>query len=108
MFLATLFYLPNPLSSNTNSFVNLATDGLPAIALGVDPADKDIMRQQPREKNESIFARGLVEKIVIRGCLIGLCTLLSFMVGRYYRMDLETCRTISIMYISYVSTYTCI
>ena len=37
-------------------FVNLATDGLPAIALGIDPADKDIMRQAPREKNEGIFA----------------------------------------------------
>ncbi|OAV39410.1 calcium-transporting ATPase YloB [Clostridium saccharobutylicum DSM 13864] len=91
MFLATLFYLPNPLSPIQILLVNLATDGLPAIALGVDPAESDIMRQQPREKGESIFARGLVEKIIVRGTLIGLCTLLSFMVGRYYGMNLETC-----------------
>ena len=96
MFLATLFYLPNPLSPIQILLVNLATDGLPAIALGVDPAENDIMRQQPREKNESIFARGLVEKILVRGSLIGLCTLLSFMVGRYYGMDLDTCRTLAL------------
>ena len=79
MFLASLFYLPNPLTPIQILFVNLATDGLPAIALGVDPPDKDIMRQSPREKNEGIFARGLWEKIIVRGSLIGVCTLLSFM-----------------------------
>lgn len=96
MFLASLFTLPNPLSPIQILFVNLATDGLPAIALGVDPADKDIMRQQPRDKKEGIFARGLVEKILVRGSLIGICTLLSFMIGRYYGMDLATCRTITL------------
>ena len=95
MFLASLFYLPNPLTPIQILFVNLATDGLPAIALGVDPPDKDIMRQSPREKNEGIFARGLWEKIIVRGSLIGVCTLLSFMSGRYYGMDLVTCRTIT-------------
>lgn len=95
MFLASLFYLPNPLTPIQILFVNLATDGLPAIALGVDPPDKDIMRQSPREKNEGIFARGLWEKIIVRGNLIGVCTLLSFMSGRYYGMDLATCRTIT-------------
>ena len=96
MFLASLFYLPNPLTPIQILFVNLATDGLPAIALGVDPPDKDIMRQSPREKNEGIFARGLWEKIIVRGSLIGVCTLLSFMSGRYYGMDLATCRTIAL------------
>ena len=95
MFLSSLFYLPNPLTPIQILFVNLATDGLPAIALGVDPPDKDIMRQSPREKNEGIFARGLWEKIIVRGSLIGVCTLLSFMSGRYYGMDLATCRTIT-------------
>lgn len=96
MFLASLFYLPNPLTPIQILFVNLATDGLPAIALGVDPADKDIMMQQPREKGEGIFARGLWSKITVRGCLIGICTLLSFMTGRLYGMDLATCRTLAL------------
>ena len=97
MFLASIFYLPNPLTPIQILFVNLATDGLPAIALGVDPSDKDIMMQQPREKGESIFSRGLWSKIVIRGCLIGICTLLSFMTGRLYGMDLATCRTLALI-----------
>ena len=97
MFLASIFYLPNPLTPIQILFVNLATDGLPAIALGVDPPDKDIMMQQPREKGESIFARGLWSKISIRGCLIGICTLLSFMTGRLYGMDLATCRTLALI-----------
>lgn len=96
MFLASVFMLPNPLTPIQILFVNLATDGLPAMALSVDPAEKDIMRQKPREKNESIFARGLWEKIIIRGALIGLCTLLSFIVGRFYGMELVECRTIAL------------
>ena len=96
MFLASIFYLPNPLTPIQILFVNLATDGLPAIALGVDPADKDIMMQQPREKGESIFARGLWSKILVRGCLIGICTLMAFMTGRLYGMDLATCRTLAL------------
>ncbi|WP_327444763.1 calcium-translocating P-type ATPase, PMCA-type [Clostridium tarantellae] len=96
MFLATIFYLPSPLLPIQILFVNLATDGLPAIALGVDPGDSDIMRQQPRDKKESIFARGLTEKILVRGSLIGICTLLSFMAGLYYKMDIQTCRTLAL------------
>lgn len=96
MFLASIFYLPNPMLPIQILFVNLATDGLPAIALGVDPADKDIMNQQPRNKKEGIFARGLTEKILVRGCLIGICTLLSFIVGGLYGMDLDTCRTMAL------------
>ncbi|MGH4125720.1 MAG: cation-translocating P-type ATPase [Clostridium sp.] len=96
MFLASLFYLENPLLPIQILFVNLVTDGLPAIALGVDPADGDIMFEKPREKNESVFSRGLTEKIVIRGCLIGVCTILSFIGGKYYGMSIEACRTLAL------------
>lgn len=96
MFLASIFYLPTPLAPIQILFVNLATDGLPAIALGVDPADKDIMKQKPREKTESVFSRGLTEKIVVRGSLIGVCTLLSFLVGFHFGFDLNTSRTLAL------------
>lgn len=96
MFLASLFYLDTPLLPIQILFVNLATDGLPAIALGVDPADKDIMRRKPRDKGESVFARGLKEKIMLRGSLIGVCTVLAFLVGKYYGMGLEACRTLAL------------
>lgn len=96
MFLASIFYLPTPLLPIQILFVNLATDGLPAIALGVDPADDDIMMNMPRHKNESIFSRGLKEKILIRGSLIGICTVLAFIAGRYYNMDVKMCRTLAL------------
>ncbi|APU61580.1 calcium-translocating P-type ATPase, SERCA-type [Clostridium botulinum] len=96
MFIASLLYLPTPLLPIQILFVNLATDGLPAIALGVDPPGTDIMSEKPRPKNESIFARGLKEKIIIRGSLIGVCTVLSFMAGSYYGFTLETCRTLAL------------
>ena len=96
MFLASLLYLDTPLLPIQILFVNLVTDGLPAIALGVDPADKDIMLQKPRPKNEHIFARGLKEKILIRGSLIGTCTVLAFLSGKYYGMSLNACRTLAL------------
>lgn len=96
MFLASLFYLEVPLLPIQILFVNLVTDGLPAIALGVDPADKNIMYEKPRDKNEGVFSRGLKEKILLRGSLIGICTVLAFLVGKYYRFDLETCRTLAL------------
>lgn len=96
MFLASVFYLDTPLLPIQILMVNLATDGLPAIALGVDPADGDIMTGKPRPKNENIFARGLSEKIIVRGSLIGVCTVLAFVVGQYYGFGLETSRTIAL------------
>lgn len=96
MFLASLFYLDVPLLPIQILFVNLVTDGLPAIALGVDPADKDIMLQPPRAKNESVFSRGLREKILLRGTLIGICTVAAFLIGKYYNMSLESCRTMAL------------
>lgn len=96
MFLSSLFYLETPLLPIQILFVNLATDGLPAIALGVDPNEEDIMSEKPRGKNESIFSNGLKEKILIRGTLIGICTVLSFLIGKYYGMSLKTCRTLAL------------
>ncbi|MCR1970364.1 calcium-translocating P-type ATPase, PMCA-type [Clostridium cochlearium] len=96
VFLASIMNLPTPLLPIQILFVNLATDGLPAMALGVDPADIDIMEQKPRGRDESIFSRGLKEKILIRGSLIGICTVLSFYMSYAYNMDLRTCRTIAL------------
>lgn len=96
MFIAAIFSLKTPLLPIQILFINLATDGLPAIALGVDPGSEDIMYKKPRHKNESIFAHGLKEKILIRGSLIGVCTVLSFLVGAHFGMSLETCRTLAL------------
>lgn len=74
MFIASLLGFSIPLLPIQILWVNLVTDGLPAIALGVDHPDKDVMRRPPRGKGESVFSNGLAFKIVFRGILIGLCT----------------------------------
>jgi Ca2+-transporting ATPase len=78
MFIAMMIGLPLPLVPIQILWVNLVTDGLPAMALGVDQAEDDLMRQKPRSARENIFARRLGWKIVSRGILIGVCTLAAF------------------------------
>ncbi|GIO38705.1 calcium-translocating P-type ATPase, SERCA-type [Paenibacillus antibioticophila] len=78
MLFAMLAGLPLPLLPIQILWVNLVTDGLPAMALGVDQPEKDLMEHKPRGANENIFARRLGWKILSRGLLIGVCTLAAF------------------------------
>ncbi|MBE0342571.1 cation-translocating P-type ATPase, partial [Paenibacillus sp. 28ISP30-2] len=78
MFFAMMAGLPLPLLPIQILWVNLVTDGLPAMALGVDQPEKDLMEHKPRGAKENIFARRLGWKIISRGLLIGLCTLAAF------------------------------
>lgn len=78
MFFAMTLGLPLPLIPLQILWVNLVTDGLPAMALGVDQAEKDLMEQRPRFAKESIFSRRLGWKIISRGIGIGVCTLVAF------------------------------
>lgn len=93
MFLAALLGLPMPLLPVQILWVNLVTDGLPAMALGVDPNDPNSMRRPPRHPKESVFSRGLIKKIVGRGIQIGLSTLFVFSVVYYSQNDLALART---------------
>ncbi len=81
MFLATLVGLPIPLLPIQILWVNLVTDGLPAMALGVDNADPDIMSRSSRKPGESVFSNGLGRKIIMRGLQIGLGTLIVFVIA---------------------------
>jgi len=81
MFLAAIMRMPLPLLPIQILFVNLVTDGLPAMALGVDPTDPDVMRRPPRRPDEGVFARRLGIKVLGRGVLIGLGTLASFLIA---------------------------
>lgn len=81
MLFAMLLALPLPLVPIQILWVNLVTDGLPAMALGLDAAEGDVMRRNPRHPKEGVFARGLAWKIVSRGFLIGIATLLAFIIA---------------------------
>lgn len=83
MFFASIMKLPIPLIPIQILWVNLVTDGLPAMALGIDPPDKDIMYKKPRKKNESIFSQGLGIKILMRGLVIGIGTLAVYALMLY-------------------------
>ncbi|WP_079525858.1 calcium-translocating P-type ATPase, SERCA-type [Halobacillus hunanensis] len=78
MLFAMLMGLPLPLVPIQILWVNLVTDGLPAMALGMDEPERDLMKRTPRPVNEGVFARGLGWKIVSRGFLIGIVTLVAF------------------------------
>ncbi|AJS57853.1 calcium-translocating P-type ATPase, SERCA-type [Paenibacillus sp. IHBB 10380] len=78
MLFAMMLALPLPLLPIQILWVNLVTDGLPAMALGVDQPEKDLMEHKPRGAKENIFGRRLGWKIISRGFLIGLCTLGAF------------------------------
>lgn len=80
MFISSLIGYSTPLLPIQILWVNLVTDGLPAIALGVDPPDRGIMLRRPRGKNESIFSDGLSYKILVRGILMGICTTIIFVI----------------------------
>lgn len=89
MFIAMLMGMPLPLVPIQILWVNLVTDGLPAMALGVDQPEKDLMQHRPRSARENIFARRLGWKIISRGALIGICTLGAFWLSLQYH-PLET------------------
>ncbi|WP_242945784.1 cation-translocating P-type ATPase [Anaerobranca californiensis] len=81
MFLAMLMGLPLPLRPIQILWVNLVTDGLPALALGLEKGEKDIMLRKPRSKDESVFSNGLDFKILTKGISIGFITLTLFILG---------------------------
>lgn len=85
IFISILLKWPIPLLATQLLWINLITDSLPAIALGIDPGDKDVMNQKPRSPKESFFAHGAGARAIIGGVLIGILTLLAFYFGLYER-----------------------
>ena len=83
IFVAMCFGWATPLLPIQLLWVNLVTDSLPAIALGVDPADADSMEQPPRKGN-SLFSDGMVSRIALEGAMIGMLALLAFGIGHIY------------------------
>lgn len=83
MVLSIMIGLPAPLMATQLLWINLLTDTLPAIALGMDPGDPDVMKQPPRSPDESFFAHGAKQRIIVGGIAIGLLTIMAFWFGYY-------------------------
>lgn len=78
MFIAILLGMPVPLIAIHILWINLLTDSVPALALGSDPKDSDVMKDQPRNPKDSLFAQGGMKYTLFYGILIGLLTLTAF------------------------------
>ena len=96
IFIGLLLGMESPLLAVQLLWVNLVTDSLPAIALGLEPPEKDIMERPPRDSKKSIFADGLFGKIIAEGFMIGLLTIIAFTIGNKY-YGLEVGRTMAFL-----------
>ena len=81
VFAAMLLWHKTPLVSMQLLWINLVTDSLPAIALGMEAVESDVMDRKPKPKDEGIFAHGLGVQVVLQGLMFALLTLIGFVVG---------------------------
>ena len=100
VFLAMLLWHKTPLLSMQLLWINLVTDSLPAIALGMEPVENDIMNEKPRPKTEGIFAHGLGIQVVLQGFMFGLLTLIGFRYGEMVTGNIEAGRTMAFIVLS--------
>lgn len=97
MFAGIIMGLPIVMLPVQLLLVNLITDGLPAIALGMEPTDSRVMQKPPRKSDESFFSDGLMFRIIFRGIMIGICTLGCFTTILRAGSDLSTARTCALL-----------
>ncbi len=93
LFVATMLNWAEPLLPIHILWVNLVTDSLPALALGVDPAEKNIMDRKPRDPRRNIFDKGMIRRIIYQGTMVGALTLTAFTIGA--QRSLEVGRTMA-------------
>lgn len=99
IFIGLLLGLDSPLLAIQLLWINLVTDSLPAIALGLEPIEKGIMNKKPKNHKKGIFSDGLWQKIFFEGTMIGLLTLFAFTIGNTY-YGLEVGRTMAFISLS--------
>ena len=97
MFVGILMGMPIILMPVQLLLVNLVTDGLPAIALGMEPPESNLMNKPPRKSTEGFFSGGLMTKIIFRGIFIALSTLASFSLVVYFGGTVEAGRTAALI-----------
>lgn len=83
VFFAMIFGWGAPLLAIHLLLVNVVTDAFPALALGVEPIDREIMRRKPVPKGEGVFANGLGVTIALQGAMVGILTLIGYFIGNF-------------------------
>ena len=97
VFFAMIFWQVSPFLSMQLLMINLVTDSLPAIALGMEAVEADVMKQKPKPKNEGLFAHGLGIKIVLQGFMFGILALVAFKLGEGVTGTLAGGQTLAFM-----------
>ncbi|MBQ1648950.1 MAG: cation-translocating P-type ATPase, partial [Bacteroidales bacterium] len=82
VFFAMLIWREAPLLSMQLLWLNLLTDSLPAISLGMEPVDDDVMEKRPKKRTEGIFSGGFGIKVILQGIYFGAVSLLAFWLGK--------------------------
>lgn len=100
VFLAMLLWHKTPLLSMQLLWINLVTDSMPAIALGMEAVEADVMERRPKPKNEGIFANGLGVRVVLQGMMFAILSLISFRLGESMTGTLEGGQTMAFMVLS--------
>lgn len=97
VFVAMLLWHKSPLLSMQLLMINLVTDSLPAIALGMEPVESDIMDSKPKPKYEGLFAHGFGVRTVLQGVMFGILSLIAFYLGESMTGQLEGGQTLTFM-----------
>ena len=100
VFFAIILWHKTPLLSMQLLWINLVTDSLPAISLGMEAVESDVMEHKPKPKDEGIFAHGLGVQVVLQGCMFALLTLIAFVLGERYGGSLEAGQTMAFLVLS--------
>jgi len=100
VFFAMLLWREAPLVSMQLLWINLVTDSLPAIALGMEPVERDIMKRSPKPKSDGIFANGYGVQIILQGFMFSALTLIGFLIGWKSTGDIIGGRTMAFIILS--------
>lgn len=100
VFVAMLLWHKSPLLSMQLLWINLVTDSLPAITLGMEPVEEGVMDCKPKPKDESLFAHGFGVRIVLQGVMFGALALLAFYLGESMTGQVEGGQTLTFMVLS--------
>lgn len=97
VFVSMLLWHKSPFLSMQLLWINLVTDSLPAIALGMEPVEADVMQQKPKPKNEGLFAHGYGMRIILQGVMFGVLALVAFRIGENVTGQLAGGQTMAFM-----------